>query len=886
MFPSVYTMSQTVCSIGKAAVDNIVCTENDYSRDKLTPEELRLLRLRTGSKKRISVLCKAHAINYLWSYAAKQDQCCDPFLTHSKKNKVIRSGIEFEIKLDHRDKAKLLNLDPPVDLIPGKRLCISCKISLLKKFKTNGIDAPSDMQSSPSQSSSTSASVPSQTVQEDQHPQPHKQPSPDYIHNSQSCLENLNNWLKSNGEEEIDFQKLIKQKTYLVQQLDKVNRVLKVCASVDQSDTSSVSNWYEKSVLYDEFVYQLQEYIKSSKSKADHIHALSVLPRSLSVEEIKAKFPSVSNRLARRTQELIDKTGILCTPNKKIGRPTSTETVQLVTDFYLRQDVSKEQVGKNQVISIKGSDGKRVRKQKRLLLGNIVHLHQEFMKEFPNCEISFPKFAQLRPKECVLVSSSGVHNVCVCVHHENPELMFHGARLKNMTLFKRSTDCLKILMCSPPSVDCNLRTCKECCGKSSELRDQLLPLFDQSFIEDVTFNQWENTDRANLVTITCSVEEFVERFINQLQELIPHHFIFKTQAEYFRSLQANLDEGEILVVGDFAENYSFDVQDEVYAYYFGSKKQCTIHPFSVYFKGSETDEKKQYSFAVISDCMEHNSVTFYTFQKKLIDHLKEKYNIEKIYYFSDGCGGQYKNRKMAANLCYHERDFGIKAEWNFFATAHGKSACDGIGGSIKRRASEFAMVNKDPGAQITTAYKLYEWCLKNENKIHPLWVSKAEVGLKAEFLAVRYEGALPIDGIQSIHQITPEGENFVILKRYSAALHGERREISRAEEGVSWENIRGFVIFWDKREPKWYLGTVQEKHEDTASLSIEKLQLKENRKYDYEYPDNESSTIYQADCVLILPETTIMAKGTLVRIKAAESKVADAVLKKKTLSVS
>ena len=29
-------------------------------------------------------------------------------------------------------------------------------------------------------------------------------------------------------------------------------------------------------------------------------------------------------------------------------------------------------------------------------------------------------------------------------------------------------------------------------------------------------------------------------------------------------------------------------------------------------------------------------------------------------------------------------DFEVKCEWHFFATSHGKSACDGIGGVVKR----------------------------------------------------------------------------------------------------------------------------------------------------------------------------------------------------------
>ena len=32
----------------------------------------------------------------------------------------------------------------------------------------------------------------------------------------------------------------------------------------------------------------------------------------------------------------------------------------------------------------------------------------------------------------------------------------------------------------------------------------------------------------------------------------------------------------------------------------------------------------------------------------------------------------------------HSHDFGIEATWSFFATSHGKSPCDGIGGTVKR----------------------------------------------------------------------------------------------------------------------------------------------------------------------------------------------------------
>ena len=37
-----------------------------------------------------------------------------------------------------------------------------------------------------------------------------------------------------------------------------------------------------------------------------------------------------------------------------------------------------------------------------------------------------------------------------------------------------------------------------------------------------------------------------------------------------------------------------------------------------------------------------------------------------------------------ANLVCHEADYGLKADWSFFETAHGKGPVDGVGGEIKR----------------------------------------------------------------------------------------------------------------------------------------------------------------------------------------------------------
>jgi len=35
-------------------------------------------------------------------------------------------------------------------------------------------------------------------------------------------------------------------------------------------------------------------------------------------------------------------------------------------------------------------------------------------------------------------------------------------------------------------------------------------------------------------------------------------------------------------------------------------------------------------------------------------------------------------------LCAHKTDFGLSTTWVFFATSHGKSSCDGVGGTVKQ----------------------------------------------------------------------------------------------------------------------------------------------------------------------------------------------------------
>ena len=92
--------------------------------------------------------------------------------------------------------------------------------------------------------------------------------------------------------------------------------------------------------------------------------------------------------------------------------------------IFLKNLVSRFMPDRKDYDSVR-QEGKRMHVQKRLVLNNLRELYKEFKGRFPNLKIGFSKFAELRPKQCVLAGSSGTHCVCVCTIHQNVKLMLN-----------------------------------------------------------------------------------------------------------------------------------------------------------------------------------------------------------------------------------------------------------------------------------------------------------------------------------------------------------------------------------------------------------------------------------------------------------------------------
>ena len=234
---------------------------------------------------------------------------------------------------------------------------------------------------------------------------------------------------------------------------------------------------------------------------------------------------------------------------------------------------------------------------------------------------------------------------------------------------------LASLLCKPALPACYLGTCALCgniesiadicshcdqdeecpsCTKVTHLKKVLVAGLEEQCVDSVSYKAWVSVDHTTLVTITQTADIFVDSLVEYLLKLRKHDFIAKEQAAFLVEKKSSLQEGEIVVLGDFAENDSFVIQDAVQGFHWNNT-QATIHPFVAYYYDAVRGEVCFLNFVIITDSLTHDSVAVHCFVKKLLTFLVTKLTVKKVYYFSDGAASQYKNKKNFVNLAFHNR---------------------------------------------------------------------------------------------------------------------------------------------------------------------------------------------------------------------------------------
>lgn len=172
------------------------------------------------------------------------------------------------------------------------------------------------------------------------------------------------------------------------------------------------------------------------------------------------------------------------------------------------------------------------------------------------------------------------------------------------------------------------------------------------------------------------------------------------------------------------------------------------------------------SFVIISESLIHDSVAVNLYIDKLITFMRTKFNkIFKITYITDGAASQYKNKKNFKTVAAHKERYGIDAEWHFHATSHGKGPCDGIGGTLKRKAAR-ASLSIEYDSVISTPLELYQWAVKNI-QMDFCYANVVDYTCKENELVDIYKHLKTITGTRSYHAFIPLNNKELQTKFYS-----------------------------------------------------------------------------------------------------------------------
>lgn len=680
------------------------------------------------------------------------------------------------------------------------------------------------------------------------------------------------------GESPVKKQKLLQGIHYVEEKVHKINDAVRTKFQIlSPSTAKEISKASSETIgQEEEMINQLKEKFRTTEKRSEKLQILTVLPKSWSRNKIQEEF-NVTQYMARQAKNLVKEKGIMSLPNKRL--PTfPPETVNIIQKFYKCEEVSRIMPGKKDYKSVR-KEGVKVQEQKHLILCNLREAYELFKSKNPSIKVGFSKFAELRPKECILVGGAGTHTVCVCTVHQNMKLMLIGSSLSSYTKGEKFHlcdygNCLAAITCNESSTNCFFDQCSNCKSKFNNFAEFLEMIFEKNMIDDISYKRWLSTDRATLESITKPVSEFTEDFCTNLQILKRHDYITKQQSTFCREKKDALNDGEIMILGDFAENYSFILQDAAQGYHWNNA-QATLHPFVCYYK--DRGELKHVNVVIISNCLIHDTIAVHLFQKKLLEMLKTKipFEIKKSIYFSDGAVSQYKNYKNFINLCHHEADFKMKAEWHFFATSHGKGPCDGLGGTIKRLAAK-ASLQRPYNDQIMTPRQLFDFGKENIEGIFFLYSSTEEWLNEKTLLKERFDTASTIPGTQKLHSFVPISLSELQVKFVSNITDFQTVRVVK-QTSLLFEDIKGFVTaMYDK---KWYLACVLQTYPDIMEVKLTFLEPN-GPSPSFKYPRRtDILTLPQSDILSIVDPKTVT--GRMYQLSDKESNKASKLLNEK-----
>lgn len=408
--------------------------------------------------------------------------------------------------------------------------------------------------------------------------------------------------------------------------------------------------------------------IATVSSRRDLIAVLTLVPDSWTVSQVVAYF-GVTKYSVRQARHLRAQYGLLSQPELRRGHGFSGSVVDAIHAFVRLDSISRISPHLRDCVAI--SVGFL---PSRRLNSTLHETYTLFKEAHQNITIGFSTFCKHLPRD--VRRSVDEHKVCVCVICQNLKFM-----LEPLTI--ESIEELHLLgACGDASEDCATEHCSRCDYNAIEA--SLRAETEDSCDEEVSFWMWKTIDsRVQLSEETCTIGELITKVTTSFSRAYRfHRYVKVKQRAFYQKKLVALLQGEVLVVLDFAENYSFLLQEEVTSHYY-ARAQCSLLTIAVYYMSS-SGQMEHLTYCGVTEDLLHDSAPVLYGIHWILREVSKTTAIELVNYFSDGARQHFKNRTMALVVLGHEMLFGCRARWHFHASHHGKSVCDGIGAVVKR----------------------------------------------------------------------------------------------------------------------------------------------------------------------------------------------------------
>ncbi|KAI8498685.1 hypothetical protein Bbelb_238870 [Branchiostoma belcheri] len=535
---------------------------------------------------------------------------------------------------------------------------------------------------------------------------------------------------------------------------------------------------------------------------------------------------------------------------KKTRRALARSRIQRqVREFLERDDNSRLMPGKN--------DCKKVGKEKvqvRILSNYLSDLREKFEAE-TGLKISLSQFAKMRPLNVKLACFLS-RNSCLCTRHQNFALKLKALKQNNCVT---STSPDNFVHAFP----------------DAEKVDAVLAKLPQGGM--VKYEEWKRVEvegkkKMKIVTSEVETSAFCAKFKEEVPQFRQHVVRANEQYSQLKTLKENLDQYNVAIQMDFAENYKIKNNEEIQSAYWNCD-MVTLHPIVVYFK-NENGELQHESTCIVSDEMGHNSATVFAILKRVVPEVKEKHpDVKFLHYWTDSPSSQYRNKTIFSILSDHESLFGLPACWNYFEAGHGKGPCDGVGGTAKRMADE--AVNRQ-ATTIQDAKEFYTWAANQErSSIKYMFISKDECKESQTYLTEKYGSVKAIPGTMSFHAVV--GRSGEVKTRSTSCYcekcfhsHGfhtdtslckwdthklENRKTGPVQASVPVAGIGDYVAA--VYDSSWYVGEVEDV--DDGEYSVRFMQQTGQK---FKWPQRKDDLwIDPADVLCVVPKPLPTAKS-------------------------